>query len=242
MESWFRNWINDWKNWVHKWTRDMTLRRLLMSLIGVLVCGISVGAFKRAELGVDPFQSLMAGLNVVIPINFGTLYMIANAILLIFSLIFDKMKVGIATFINLFLIGYVADFSHHLLEKIIPEASLIGRLGLLAIGVVLMCLASSFYFTADLGVSTYDAVSLVISERQSKVKFRYCRIISDLVCVLLGGGLCLIGGYHFVEDPSVFTVVGIGTIITAFFMGPLIEFFNVHVARPFLNGKSGKQK
>ena len=35
---------------------------------------------------------------------------------------------------------------------------------------------------------------------------------------------------------------GPGTIITAFFMGPLIEFFNVQVARPFLNGKSGKQK
>jgi uncharacterized membrane protein YczE len=31
------------------------------------------------------------------------------------------------------------------------------------------------------------------------------------------------------------TMVGIGTIITAFFMGPLIEFFNIHVAQPFLN-------
>ena len=26
----------------------------------------------------------------------------------------------------------------------------------------------------------------------------------------------------------------VGTIITAFFMGPLIELFNVHVARPLL--------
>lgn len=225
------------KNWLKEWTKDWTVRRILMSVIGVLVCGISVGAFKRAELGVDPFQSLMAGLNVVIPISFGTLYVIVNIILLAFSVIFDRRKIGIATVINLFLIGYVADFSHHLLQKLIPEASIVGRLVLLAIGVVLMCLASAFYFTADLGVSTYDAVSLVISEKQSKIKFRYCRIMSDLVCVLLGGGLCLIGGYHFTEDPSVFTVVGIGTIITAFFMGPLIEFFNVHVARPFLNGK-----
>ena len=30
-----------------------------------------------------------------------------------------------------------------------------------ALGVVIMCLASAFYFTADLGVSTYDAVSLI---------------------------------------------------------------------------------
>jgi uncharacterized membrane protein YczE len=33
--------------------------------------------------------------------------------------------------------------------------------------------------------------------------------------------------------------VGIGTIITAFFMGPLIEFFNVRIARPLLNAGKG---
>jgi uncharacterized membrane protein YczE len=31
------------------------------------------------------------------------------------------------------------------------------------------------------------------------------------------------------------TFAGIGTIITAFFMGSLIEFFNEKVARPILN-------
>ena len=36
---------------------------------------------------------------------------------------------------------------------------------------------------------------------------------------------------------------GVGTIITAFFMGPLIEFFNVKVARPFLaKGKKEKKE
>ena len=33
---------------------EINWKRVLMSVIGVLVCGISVGAFKRAELGVDP--------------------------------------------------------------------------------------------------------------------------------------------------------------------------------------------
>ena len=34
---------------------------------------------------------------------------------------------------------------------------------------------------------------------------------------------------------AIITIAGVGTIITAFFMGPLIEFFNVHCARPILN-------
>ena len=34
-----------------------------MSLFGVIICAISVGIFKIAALGVDPFQSLMSGQN-----------------------------------------------------------------------------------------------------------------------------------------------------------------------------------
>ena len=46
--------------------------------------------FKLAALGVDPFQSLMAGLDALIPIEFGTLYVIVNIVLLLFSLIADR--------------------------------------------------------------------------------------------------------------------------------------------------------
>ena len=205
--------------------------RILMSAIGVVICGISVGMFKRAELGVDPFQSLMSGLNAVIPIRFGRLYLIANVVLLLFALVMDRKKIGLATVINLVFFGYIAEFVQKLLERLFPQMNLAARLLLLLAAVVLMCLATAFYFTADLGVSTYDAVSLIISQRQDKVPFQYCRIISDLVCVVLGVILCLTAGYTF---RKILASVGIGTIITAFFMGPLIEWFNVHAARPFL--------
>ena len=36
----------------------MKKRRIMMSLFGVVICAISVGIFKIAALGVDPFQSL----------------------------------------------------------------------------------------------------------------------------------------------------------------------------------------
>ena len=206
-------------------------RRILMSVLGVLVCGISVGLFKRAQLGVDPYQSLMAGLNAVIPIDFGTLYLIMTGILLLFALIFDRRKIGLATIINMTLLGYVADGSRAFLERVFPELSLPGRLALLLAGVVVMCFSSAFYFTADLGVSTYDAIALIISQKQDKVKFQYVRIASDFVCVALGVALCKAAGMSWGQ---VAANVGIGTIIAAFFMGPLISFFNRHVAEPFL--------
>ncbi len=203
----------------------------MMSVLGVVICGFSVGFFKRAELGVDPFQSLMSGLDVVIPIGFGTLYVIINIALLLYSVFRDKTKIGIATFINLFLLGYIADFTHQTLNRLLPDLSLVGRVIMLLFAIVVMCLASAFYFTANLGVSTYDAISLIISEKHEKIQFRFCRIVCDLICVILGVTLFLASGE---PASNLGQVVGIGTIITAFFMGPLIDFFNRKVAQPFL--------
>lgn len=210
-------------------------KRVVMCVLGVLVCGFSVGFFKRAELGVDPFQSFMAGLDLLVPIQFGTLYVIANLCLLLFSLISDKHYIGLATIINLSVLGYVAQFSHDLMNKLFPDLSLVGRLIFLLIGIVLMCFASAFYFVADLGVSTYDAVALIITKTWKIGKFSYIRIISDFVCVTVGVILYFLAGGQL---NGLTAIAGIGTIITAFFMGPLIDFFNVHVATPFLYGKN----
>ena len=201
----------------------MLKRRIWMSSLGVVICGVSVGMFRTASLGVDPFQSLMSGLNSLIPISFGTLYVIANAVLLLFSLIFDRRKIGLATLINLTLLGYVAEYSQKALTLLLPALTLVPRLLLLAAAVVVMCFSSALYFNADLGVSTYDAVSLVISEKQKKVSFKMCRILSDLVCVSLGVLLCRLARMSWDEIGA---VVGVGTLITAFFMGPLISFFS----------------
>ncbi len=67
--------------------REISVKRIGMSLFGVIICAISVGIFKIAALGVDPFQSFMAGLDAVVPIGFGTLYVITNAVLLVFALV-----------------------------------------------------------------------------------------------------------------------------------------------------------
>lgn len=206
-------------------------KRVAMSLFGVIICAISVGIFKIAALGVDPFQSFMAGLDSIVPISFGTLYVITNAVMLLFALIFDRHYIGIATFINLFLLGYITQFTYEFLQKIIVNPNIGVRIACLVIGVVIICFGSAFYMTADLGVSTYDAVALIIVNTWEKGKFQYVRIITDIVCVILGVTLFMLAGGTIGKIP---TIAGIGTIITAFFMGPLIEFFNVKIARPFL--------
>lgn len=202
-----------------------------MSIIGVVICGISVGFFKLAAFGVDPFQCLMSGLNRLFPISFGTLYLIVNIFLLFFSLIFDRRNVGFATFVNMFLLGYITQFTFDILQGIFIEPSILIRIISLVIGLFLICISISLYSTAKLGVSTYDAIAITMAEKWHVTKFQYCRMITDFVCVIIGIILFLIAKGKISE---VLKFAGVGTIITAFFMGPMIEFFNVKVSRPLL--------
>ena len=148
-----------------------------------------------------------------------------NAVLLVIVFFMDRTKIGLGTLINLFLLGYVVEFSSALWARLIPHPSVLVRAVFLILGIVIMCFGSALYFTGDLGVSTYDAIALVLS-REKKWDFRITRISTDVICTVLG---VLTGA-----------VAGIGTIVTAFFMGPLIEFFNRTVARPFRSGKAAK--
>lgn len=205
--------------------------RLVMTILGVMLCAVAVGFFKCSLFGVDPFQCFAMGTwgKFASGLSYGLFYSILSLVMLVIDLFLDRHYIGIATFINLFLTGYVVEFSQQVISSFCPSPSIPVRVIFLIIAVVLMCFASSLYMTSDLGVSVYDAIPIVISNR-TPVPFRFCRISTDLICVIIGT-VCVLAGAVDGQFP------GLGTIITAFFMGPLIEFFNNVFSRPLLYGK-----
>lgn len=213
-------------------TDHNSLKRLSMTLAGVLLCSFSVGLFNLAAFGVDPFQCFAQGSHAAAfpSIRYGTYYLGISLVMLAAIWLWDRHYVGLATFINMFLTGYVVDYSFRLLQSLFPEVDLAQRTAMLAIAVVVMCFGSALYYTADLGVSVYDAVSLILAKKKLTLAgrilpFKWIRVFNDFVCVALGA--------LFGKAP------GAGTIITAFFMGPLISFFNRTMAEPFLFGERG---
>ena len=197
-------------------------RRILMTISGVLVAGFSVGMFNFSAFGMDPFQVFAHGVWEHINIGFGTFYMILNLIMLIFIFIIDKHKIGLGTVINIFLLGYVVEFTSWFFATRIPNPSIWIRILFLVVGIIILCFGSSLYFIGDLGVSTYDAVALILSEKKV-ARFQYCRIGSDLICTIIG---FLLGA-----------TVGVGTLVTALFMGPIIAFFNKLISIPLRYGR-----
>ncbi len=195
-------------------------KRIIMTFLGIFLAGISVGMFNFSAFGMDPFQVLAHGLWSKTSISYGNFYTILNLLMLIGVFFIDKKKIGLGTVLNIFLIGYIVDYSSQFFMGLIPTPTIYIRIAFLAVAVVIMCLGSSLYFTANLGVSTYDAVALILSEKYP-FKFKYCRLVGDVICTVVG--------YMFGA------VVGVGTVVTAFFMGPLISVFNEKVSIPFLN-------
>ena len=109
---------------------------------------------------------------------------------------------------------------HAILDIAIPHPSLTIRWCLMLVAIIFTCLAAALYFTADLGVSAYDAIALIAAYKYQLLPFKYCRIITDSICVLVGFAFNV--------------TLGVGTIITALFMGPLTQWFKIHIAEPIL--------
>lgn len=198
-------------------------RRLVMTVVGVVLCAVSGGVMKRAGFGGDPFQMLCNGLDNVLPIDFGTIHVLLSVVMLAVILRLDRRFIGVATAFNLFFTGYIVDFTYRGLGVCFPDPGMAMRVGMLAFSLVLMCFSASLYFTSDMGVSTYDFVALYISKIQKRVPFRFVRITTDAICVAAG---LLMG-----------SVPGVGTLITACFMGPLISFFDRVVSEPLRYGR-----
>ena len=202
-------------------------KRIAMSFFGVIVTGFCIGAFQKANLGADPFTCFVTGIANIFHSTYSTFYIIVTGALLVGVFFVEKHYIGIATVINLFFTGMAADFMRNILDNIFPAPGMAARFVMMLFGIFGTCFAASVYFTADLGVSAYDAWSLIAANKYELMPFRLCRIASDSVCVLTG----LI--FH--------VTIGVGTVITALFMGPVVQWFNTNVSEPFLYGHKGTQ-
>ena len=146
--------------------------------------------------------------------TYGVYYMILSAIMLVIDLFIARSYMGVATLVNMFLTGYIVDFAVWAINSVCPDPSLPMRIAFLAIGVLVMCFASSLYMTSNLGVSVYDAIPIVIAKNR-KWPFRFVRIGRPDLCMR-----CRRGGH-----PDHRLLHG-------------IEFFNHSFSEPFSSAKS----
>ena len=201
---------------------SLSQKRIIGMLFGNLLLGIAIGVLRIAELGTDPFATMNLGVSSTLGLSFGFYSVLFNLLLFIFLFINSRELIGFGTFINMFLLGYTADLIVYLFQAMaIGEIGLGMRFLLLFVGVFISSTGLSLYVTANLGVSPYDALPLMMQEMtNNRIQFGIARLIVDATAVLIG--------YFFGA------VVGVGTLVVAVSLGPLVSVFNKYWFEPIL--------
>lgn len=201
------------------------LRSILSSALGIIILSLGISINKGSVLGMDTFTGMNTTVSNYFNMSLGNYQLILNIILLLSMFILGKYLLGLGTVLNMVFVGYLVDFFLKTFEGTIldfeVEKSLVIRLILLVIGTAILCLGASLYMTANLGVAPYDALAIMMSDHIDKLPFSVARIITDVICVVVGLIFgTLLGPYPFGA------IIGIGTVITALGTGPIIDLFN----------------
>lgn len=198
-------------------------KRMAIMFMSILLMGFAVSVFSYSGMGVDPFTALNMSISAKLGISFGFLQMCVNGIVLVFVALTSNRLINVGTIVNMVGVGYVCEFFTSIYNQFLPQENpFFVRLVLMALGVFLLSLSASLYFNCNVGVSPYDALGFVMEEK-TKLKYRWCRVATDLICT---GVAFLLGG-----------PIGIGTVVTAFFMGPVISFCDNSISKKVLGAK-----
>ncbi len=193
--------------------------RLIVMILGVITQGLGLSLLLQIDLGTDPCSCLTLGVINYLPVTFGTAQLLCHLVTFTFVLIFDRSKIGFGTIGNMVCLGYISDFFTLIWDKVIPEGFFKeGYMDWICLLPALLIFISgaAAYMTADLGMSPYDGLPFIISEHLPKVPFKLVRIVWDTSFMVVG---FLLGG-----------VVGVVTIFVAFFLGPVIAWFQKKLA------------
>lgn len=191
--------------------------RVALLFLGLWIAHLGVALFLQTNLGSDPFNVFVQGLFRTfpqiagVPMTHGRVHLLVSLVIMLILLVVDRRYVGIGTVLCMALGGPIIDVYTAWLAPFLNESlPLPARVGLLAAGCVILAFGMTIVIRSQAGTGPNDLVAVVLSEKSGK-PFGPVRIGVDLTFVLVG---FLLGG-----------VVGAGTIICAFLVGPAAQLF-----------------
>jgi len=196
-----------------------TVSRIIAAIIGISLLSLGISFMRYALFGVDPMSCFNVGMAKRLNMSFGT-WMVIICFIMLFGVFFaDKKKIGFGTVYVMLLCGYTSDFFLWLIEQIpFLEFTMEYRIASLVLGLFFNFFGAAIYIESNMGLSPYDAVAIIISEKIKKEHwFRWIRIGTDALCVF--------GGFLTKSE------IGVGTLITVVICGPCIAFFRKHLKK-----------
>jgi uncharacterized membrane protein YczE len=185
--------------------RDLA-ERLGQLLVGLFLYGVALGLMVRGGIGVAPWDVLALGVSGSTGLGYGLVTVLVSILVLILWIPL-RQRVGLGTLLNALLIGPSADLTLALVPA--PPSVWIGAPMFVA-GLVLLAFATGLYIAADFGPGPRDGLMTGLVRRTGWHVW--------IVRTLIEGSVLLVG--FLLGGP-----VGVGTVLFAFGVGPLVGLF-----------------
>jgi uncharacterized membrane protein YczE len=182
------------------------VNRLARLLFGLSLYGFTMAMMVESTLGLDPWDVFHEGLAERLPLTFGQVVILVGAIVLLLWIPLRQMP-GVGTVFNVIVIGLAADAGIAAITQ--PDSPWLRGL-LLVGGVVGNGLAGAIYIGAQLGPGPRDGLWLGLVRRTNR-SVRFWRTVIEVGVLVVG---FVLGG-----------TVGVGTVLYALTIGPIVQFF-----------------
>lgn len=180
---------------------------MLLAAVSLFFNGFGVYLTIQANIGVAPWDVLNTGLSNTFHILYGTASIIVSVSILIIDILM-KEPIGIAMIIDTIVVGKSVDLFNYL--DVVPRCeSLFSGIVVIIIGFFILAITLYTYMMASLGCGPRDTLLVGLKRRLKKVPIGVITIAMFSTVTLVG---YLLGGS-----------VGIGTLLSAFGFGPIMQ-------------------
>jgi len=181
---------------------------ILLAALSLFVNGFGIYLTIQANIGTSPWDVLHIGMSKSLGILYGTASIMVSLTILGIDILLRE-PIGIAMFIDAIVVGKSVDFFNHI--HAVPKCdSIVYGIPVMIVGLFIMAYTQYTYMSAALGCGPRDTLLVGLAKRMKKVPIGAISIGLLSLATFIGW---LLGG-----------PVGIGTLICAFGMGPIMQF------------------
>ena len=184
--------------------------RLIALYVGLWLYGASMSLMIAGGLGVNPWDVFHQGLERHLPLSFGTITAITGVVVLLMWIPL-RQRPGLGTVSNVVVIALAVDATTAMLPNL--DGIVIRALAMVS-GIVINAFATALYIGAGMGPGPRDGLMTGLVHRTGW-SIRLTRTGIESTVVLTGW---LLGG-----------TLGLGTVLYALGVGPLIQLFMTHL-------------
>lgn len=186
----------------------MLVKNILLATLGTLIASTGIRLIVLSQTGADALSTFILGIMNHFDIQFGTVSLTINILILILVFFTNRKMIGLASVINAFGLGlFLNGFDAIGILQSIPDGF---QYPAVISGTLLFGFGTALYLFTKTGSGPYEFLMQMVQKRFNW-SVRTARIILDGSFMLIG---FLLGG-----------TVGFGTIIVLLLLGPSLDFF-----------------